>query len=502
MPRRILNLPVATALNSRVSGTNPLPATSGVVGIGVVGTMIVGQAVDPSALDARYINIIKRTVDGQVYAWKRSGVSSHVTTTASSVASAIHVWAGQGSGTKFITAFGAVSSSIYDSGTLLATNNSVTTNIGARCTGIQETFINGTATLTLTGSDNKGWWYQNAGTVSSIGHVNFPGNAGSTLAGTFAHLDGYPFIMTTRGSIHNGALNTISTWTATGSIDATIQPDAGIGAVRWKQYIIGFGTQSMEFFYNAGNATGSPLTRLAHMAQRVGAVSADAITEIADTLFWCGSTPQGGLSIYSWDGAISRVSPPEIDAVLLLAGASQIEMTAKRDYGMSFIEVKAASSIYGYCIEEKFWFPIASTLGFVRYAGLSAGSSQVVYGVSELVTTGKVYVINPAQRTYQDDGGAFAARIQLPPIDPGNGQFCSYEEAQVIADVETGNSPGDLVWSDDDYMNFSNPRTLNLSTNVPKTSRLGGTKNPRAFAYVHSANTPMRLRAIRVRVNV
>src|SRR5262245_10513497 len=108
--RRTLNLPVASALNTRVSETNPLPASSGIVGIGVVGIMVVGQSVDPSAKDARNVNCFKRTVDKVVYAVKRSGVSSHVTTTASSVASALMVWSGQGSGDKFITAFGAVSS--------------------------------------------------------------------------------------------------------------------------------------------------------------------------------------------------------------------------------------------------------------------------------------------------------------------------------------------------------------------------------------------------------
>ena len=498
--RRVIDLQVATALNTRVSGTNPLPASSGVVGVGIVGIMVVGQSVDPTTKDARYVNVFKRTVDKQIYAVKRSGVSSHVTTTANTVGVGILIWSGQGSGTKFITAFGATSSFIYDSGALLPTNGTVTTNIGTKCTGITETKIGTAPTLAITGANNSGWWYQNAGTISSIASGGWPGNAASTLAGTMAHLDGYAFQMATGGGISNSALNTISTWPASGVISATIQPDAGVGCIRWKQYIIGFGTESMEFFYNAGNATGSPLTRLAHMAQKIGAVAADAITQLADTIFWCGSTSQGGLSVFQWDGNVTRISPPEIDTVLILAGASNIKLTAKRDFGMSFIEIKAGSAVYGYCIEEKFWFPIVSSLGFVRYAGLSTGSSQVVYGVSELVTTGKVYVINPSARTYLDDGQPFSARLQLPTIDPYKGEFCSYEEAQVLADVEASTSVMDLVWTDDDYMTYSNPRPLDLSENVPKTTRLGGTKNPRAFAMSHSANTPMRVKALRLRV--
>ena len=464
--------------------------------------MIVGQSVDPSSKDARNTNCFKRTVDKEVYAVKRSGVSSHVTTTASSVASWIHVWAGQGSGDKFITAFGAVSSQIRDGQTLLATNHTVTTNIGTRATAITETKISNVPTLTITGANNSGWWYQNAGTVSSIGSAGWPGNATSTIAGQISHMDGYAFVMTSVGGIHNSQLNTISTWPATGVLNADIYPDQGIGCVRWRQYLIAFGAQSMEFFYNAGNATGSPLSRIAHLAQRVGAVNADAITQIADTLFFCGSTAQGGLTIYQFDGQVNRASPPEIDAVLLLAGGSNIELSSFRDFGVSFVDVKAGTSIYRYCIEEKFWFPVSSTLGFLRWAGLSTGTSQVVYGVSELVASGVVYVINHASRTFTDAGNPFAARIQLQPIDPANGEFTSYEEVQIVADVEDSSSPGDLNWTDDDYMSYSNPRTLDLSENVPKTTRLGGTKNPRAFGYSHSANTPMRLRALRVRVKI
>ena len=107
MPRRLLTLPIGSALNSRISGTNPLPASSGIIGIGIIGIMVIGQSVDPSSKDARFTNCFKRTVDRDVYAVKRSGVSSLVTTTASSVGTAITVWTGQGSGTKYITSFNA-----------------------------------------------------------------------------------------------------------------------------------------------------------------------------------------------------------------------------------------------------------------------------------------------------------------------------------------------------------------------------------------------------------
>jgi hypothetical protein len=506
--RKILSMPVVSALNTRVSASNPLPATSGVVGIGVVGLMVVGQSVDPTSKDARYINCFKQTVSDEAHGKrtyrcvKRSGLASLNTPQSGSIGTSILVWSGQGSGTKVITAFGGTNSSIYDGTTRLTTNNADTTVITGKAASITETTVSNTATLYITSTDSTAWYYQNAGTVTKISDAQFPGNNSLTLAGGGAHMDGYIFQMDTLGGIWNSDLNSITSWTAAGTINANIYPDKGVGCVRWKQYIIGFGAESMEFFYNAGNATGSPLTRIAHMAKRIGAVSADAITSISDNIFFCGSTPQGGLSIYQYDGEVSRISPPELDAVLLLAGASNIKLTAYRDFGLSFIIVKAGTTQYEYCIEEKFWSVRLSHLGFCRFAALSTGTSQVSYAVSELVTSGKVYTINPASRVFQDDSQTYTARMQLLAIDPGNGRFVAYEQAEVVADVESSTSALTLVWSDDDYVTYSTGRSLDLSTNVPRTHRLGGTDKPRAFALVHSSNTPMRVSELRLRVDI
>jgi hypothetical protein len=502
MPRRKLNLSLIDPLNTRVSGTNPLPASSGVVGVGVVGTMIVGQSIDPSSKDARYVNCYKQSAGQRAWLVKRSGVSSLQTVSSGLIGTAVMVWSGQGSGDKRISAFGGVSSNIYDSSTLIATNNSVSTNLGTKCTSISETVVNNNPVLYLTGSDNSGWFYDT--TISSvivkISDAQFPGNNGLTLAGYGAHMDGYTFQMDTRGAIHNSDLNTISSYTASGNITASIYPDKGIGCVRWKQYIIGFGPQSMEFFYNAGNATGSPLSRIANMAQRVGAVHADAIAQIADTLFFCGSTSEGGLSIYQFDGQVQRISPPQLDSQLILAGAGNIKMTALRDSGMSFIDVKAGGTIYRYCIEEKFWGINLSSLGFVRWAALSSGTSQVVYGVSETSISGKMYTINPASRTFQDDGMVFSLQAYKQSIDPGEGEHVTYEEVEVVADVESTDSPATITWSDDDYQTFANGREVNLSTRLPYITRCGGTKHPRAFAVTHGANTPARFERLRLTV--
>lgn len=499
--RKVLTLPAVSGLNTRVSGTNPLPASSGIVGIGVVGVMIVGQAVDATAKDARYVNCFKHVADGRTYCVKRSGLGVLSTPQAGSIGTALLVWTGVSS--KVMSAFGGTNSSIYDGTTQLVTDAGVTTAITGKATNISETEVNGTATIYIPSTDSTAWYYQNGGTVTKIVDAQFPGNNSLTLAGFGAHLDGFTFQMDTKRQIWSSDLNSITSWTAAAYITASSHPGTGVGCVRWKEYIIGFCSQHMEFFRNAGNPPpGSPLTRMKDMTKKVGATHADAITQISDTIFFCGSTAQGGLSIYQFDGEVGRISPPEIDAVLLLAGAGNIKLTALRDLGLSFVLVKSGTVQYAYCIEEKFWFQWSSSLGFVRFAGLSTGTSTLAsYGVSELSTSGKVYTINPSSRVFTDDSTPWSARWQLPTIDPANGDFVSYERVEIVGDVESSSSPLTLTWSDDDYLTSPNQKTLDLSSNVPLATRMGRTDKPRSFAGVHSAATPMRIEKLRLTVS-
>jgi len=507
MPQKLLRIPLTGSHNARVSIASNLASSSAIAGIGVAGIMVAGRTLQGTSKDSRFVNCYSHkevdpiTGEARIYCVKRSGFAALNTPQSGSVGNQIIVWSGQGSGTKVITAFGATNSSIYDGTTRLATNNGDTTIITGLAASISETSVSGTATLYITSSDSTAWYYQNGGTVTKISDSDFPGNNSLTLAGGGAHMDGFTFQMDTNGDIWNSDLNSITAWTASSKISAGTYPDKGIGCVRWKNMIIGFGTGSMEFFRNNGNPTFSPLTRVTEMAQKIGAVSATAIAEISDNIYFVGSTPQGGLSVFQWNGQLNRISNPEVDAVLQLMGAGNVGVTTMRDAGLSFVLVYGGGMTYAYVIEDKFWFQMnGPAILWTKCAGVSVGTSQVTYSVSNLTTSGKVYTINPASRTFQDDGVGFTATAQLATVDPGNGGFTRYDEAQIKADVESSTSNLMLSWSDDDYATFSTARTLDLSGSIPKTTGLGGTKNPRAFQMTHASNTPFRIQELRLRV--
>lgn len=488
---RTYRVPLAGPYNTRVSAVNAPDSSSGYWGVGIWGTFIWGKSSQSTDKDARYINCFLETVPDQtsnkkrVYTVKRPGFGTQNTPASGKKGYAILVWTGSGSGTSVVSAFHSPSTIYVDS-----------TSVGAitgKATGITETVIGTLPTLAVTSNDNSAWYYDTSvGVMTQITSVNFPGIAGKTITGTFAHLDGFACIATTDGGLYAGDLNSLTAWTANSFDSANAFPDQGIAAVRFKNFIMYFGTESVQFFYNAG-LTPFPLAKAIAMTLKVGAISADAIATLSDNVFWAGSTPQGGLSIFQFNGVVSRISSPEVDAIIILAGPANISLTTIRFYGRSFVLVTAGATTKAYCIEEKFWYDWNSTTPlWYKVVGLSLGNTMVNYAVSNVATTGKVYVMNHASLVFTDDGTTYTARIQTPKDDYETNASKFFSYLDIVGDVETSSSPLTISASDDDYATYQVLGTVDLSSQQRRISRLGSARR-RSWIFTHSANTPLRL---------
>ena len=487
---RPFKISLAGAYNTRVSAVNASDSTSGYVGVGIVGLMIVGKSTQSTDKDARYINCFMETVTDpsggrkRIYMVKRPGFATSMTPSAGNQGYSILIWTGNSN--KIISAFGATNSTVYDS----------TTSLGAitgRSTGIVETFVGTTATLLVSSNDSTAWYYDTGvGVMTKIVDVDFPGNAGFTTTGTFVPLDGFNFIATTDGKLWGSDLNSGSAWTSNSFDTANSSPDPGVAAVPFKNFVMYLGTETCQFFYNAG-LTPFPLAKAVAMTIKVGAVSADAVAYISDNVFWCGSTPQGGLSIFQYTGTVSRISNPEVDAILILAGASNISLTTIRFYGRSFVLVRSGPTTFCYCIEERFWYEWNSTTPlWYKVAGISQGGTMVNYAVSNVATGGKVYVMNHASLVFTDDTMTYTARIQTPKEDFGTNATKYFSYLDIVGDVETSASTLTISASDDDYQTYQVLGTVDLSSQHRRLTRLGSARR-RALVFTHSANTPMRL---------
>lgn len=505
MMAKNFRIPIAGSYNTRVTETNTLSSASGIWGLGIWGVFIWGDPVQSTDKDQRYINCFTKTVTNSytgnrtLYCVKRPGFATLNTPQSGSIGTAVMVWTGQGAGTKVMSAFGGTNSTIYDGTTGKGT-------ITGKATQIAETSPSNVPTLLVPSTDSTAWYFDNGTTVAVMTKVTdaqFPGNAGYTLAGGFATMDGYNFIMDTLGNIWNSDLNSVTSWTATGFINANSYPDRGIGCVRQRDTIMAFGTESVQFYQNAGNPSGSPLSRIESRTLRLGCVSADAVTTIEDTVFWAGSSPQGGMHVSAYGaGGYRKVSTPEIENILILAGASNISLTSLEIYGDSFVIVNAASVTFVYCLEENAWHEWTTAAGRLWYkcAGVSSGSTQVLYAISNVSTSGKVFTINPSSLTYLDNGNSFTARMQLSKVGEGD-KRTFWEEINIIGDQNTSSSTLTVEASDDDYATWTTIGSVDLSADLRRITRCGSSYR-RAWALVHSDNAPMRLEAIAGRLRM
>lgn len=547
-----------------LSGTTGIVGL-GIVGFMVVGRSGGSVAKDQRYINC-YSEVLPDPITGksEVYCVKRPGFAASITSGTAEIGNAILIWTGQGTGSKIIAAFGATNSTIRDSTTSLGAITGKATGITETFVSTEATLTISstdstgwttsssavTGAVTFTGDTHTNTTIDNISSttglvvgqlltgsgiaantrISSIDSAtaitvsvattataagvtitrtvlgkildtDFPGNASLTLAGTFAHMDGFAFIMTTNGKLWASDLNTVTGWTATSFGSANSYPDKGIGCVRHRQFIMCFGTETVEFFYNAG-LTPFPLAKSQNMTQKVGCVSADAIAQIADTTFWCGSSPQGGLSIFQYDAGISRISTPEIDTNLILAGSSNITLTTCRFYGRSFVVVVASSATFVYCMEEKIWTEWNSSAApWYKIVGLSVGGTMTNYSISKTLTGGIIYAQSPSSLTFQDAGVTYTATMQLDSMDMGTGARKGWESLRIIGDVQASTSNIELSYSDDDYNTTTVWGNLDLSTNLPVARRLGSSRR-RSWILNHSTNTPMRIKALEIQASI
>lgn len=151
-------------------------------------------------------------------------------------------------------------------------------------------------------------------TVTQITDADYPGN---TTRGC-AFLDGRFFVMNPAGEIYQSALENAASWSALEFIGTQIEPDAGVYLAKYKNYLLALKTYSAEFFYDAGNATGSILSPVQNAAFKIGCASEDSVKELADTVTWMGQTKDGfGRGIFRLNGsAPEKISTPQIDKIL------------------------------------------------------------------------------------------------------------------------------------------------------------------------------------------
>lgn len=333
------------------------------------------------------------------------------------------------------------------------------------------------------------------------------------------YLDNYIFFCSSNGAIFNTQLVPIPTtlnyyasgsnpfagvFTATNVIYTYGEFGDQIAIIKHLNYLIAFKEFSCEFYYDAGNPTGStpgsPLGNYIQARQTIGCANQDSLCGFKDTIIWVGQGPMQGKSIYIMNGLVpTRISNEYIDKYLdkdtcISVNAVTTQVAGHRLYILSLLTLNV-TLVYDFSTQQ--WYRWSGWTGSFDTVFPAIGSyvgkydpnnQEYIWGKSPVTGLYRVYDLDA--NTYQDNFVQINVVIQTDTEDWGTRQPKTFGRLDVIADQQN-NSTLRISHSDDDFNTYSPVRTVDLSQQRPVLFQ-GGRARKRAYLIQHTANVPFR----------
>lgn len=342
-------------------------------------------------------------------------------------------------------------------------------------------------------------------------------------------LDQYVFVADSSGNIYNSNEGDAFTWTAGDQINSELLADKLVGITRHSNYLLGMGDFGTEIFYNAGNTSGSPLSRLDGTFSYLGCHHGNTIVNMDQETVWVSQNQVGRLDVVIMKGLeLERTATPAISAALQHKSANQFmeayyyNLWGRRLYVLNIITglSPASSRRQGNCfvldIDSKLWFVWDYTNGPSTYSTScwpfrgSARSSQddgtrLIERISVGSGAGDTALGTIYQRAIREDifydqeyvEGVLTTlplnyEIQTAVWDANNSATKFIHRVDLLVDKSKGAGTATIKWQDEDASSttaptYSSTRTIDLNTNIAKKiHRLGSCVRRRFHVKVQS----------------
>lgn len=427
---------------------------------------------DSTAKDARLVNsYIEKDKRGEYWWYKRAGLLSNLVKSGNGYG--LYNWLGD-----LYEVFGTT---LYKNGSSLGTVD------GTGGVYRFSTTLGATPRLVL-GNGVKAYTYDGA-TLAQITDVDFP----ATFVKGWAYLDGTTYVMDSKANIYGSDLNDPTSWDPLNVLIAQIEPDGGVALAKQLVYVIAFKQWSTEVFYDAANATGSPLGTVQGAKCNFGCISADSIQSIDDILIWVSTNRSAAPAVMMMDNLkVQKISTKAIDRLLDELDYTTVFSWQFKDEGHRFygITVKAGNLTLVYDMDEDRWAQWTDPNGNYWPIVATTYDSALKHYVQH-ESNGTMYLMD---RDYTNDyGTVFPVDLYTPLFDGG----IDRRKLVNVLHLEGDQTPGSVIQvrvSDDDYQTWSNFRSIDMSQPRPFITQMG-TFYRRAHNFRHNCNTTMRVRA-------
>lgn len=317
-------------------------------------------------------------------------------------------------------------------------------------------------------------------------------------------LDGYLFVVEAdTASIYNSDLNDPTAWTAGNVINAELEGDDIIRIAKLNNYLLAFGSNSVEYFWDAAEVTGSPLNRN-DTPIKLNTYLA-GFSQYGNRIFYIGVNEGGQPDIYMLsDFKIEELGSPTVSRYLNSANTDISTWTGGvvSCKGHTFYVVNAGDErTYVMDLDTKLWarwayratdtYPVTNSLHVYNdtnaYCYFTLGTSDsAIYKLTDDV--------------YQDASVDFTCTIVTEASDFGTLNRKTMRRLAFIGDRPSVDRDINIQWSDDDYQTYSTARAVNLNQDLPCTYNLGWFRQ-RNFKLTYTANSNLRLQELEVEIN-
>jgi len=379
----------------------------------------------------------------------------------------------------------------------------------------------GTATLTYAGTPATATATQTGGIVTAItitnagtGYINpptitisaspsgiqatatcllngFP--SGSIVPGT-AYFNTYVYVMTDDGKIWNSEPNDPTKWDALNFITAEAEPDKGVALAKHFNYLIAFGQWSTEFFYDAGNAVGSPLLPNQTFRIEFGCANGNSVVEMQQTVVWVAVGRNTGRSVLMLDGTRPvQISDVSIERILDQSSLVNVRAYSLKIAGHYFYILNLLDDNLTLVCDIKskqwcIWTSYVNNQETILNGTFFTSYNNEGYALDN--SNGKLY--NISENTYTDETGPIQYRIRTPLIDAEATTRKFIGRLEVVGDKIGATLR--IRHTDDDYQNWSQYRNVDLSATRSVLYQNGNFRR-RAYEFFCTDNQPIRLQA-------
>jgi hypothetical protein len=343
-----------------------------------------------------------------------------------------------------------------------------------------------------------------SGAVTNVVDADYP----SVTRRGLVELDGTFYVMAEDGTLRGSALQDPTSWDPLNFIGPQSSIGAGIAVHRHLNYLVALYSDGTQVFYDAANATGSPLSPVLNAAWRIGCASARSLVTIDDCTIWLSSAGSGGRSVTMLSGLSPvTISNAYIDRILSNYDSSQIRGIGLHTGGHSLylLILPQAGLCLCYDLVAQHWgvwrcdrstyaggFPGASFLSGSLTSSISnVRPPDLIQGD----TDGKIYRLDSG--AYDDAGTAIAVKLRTTGYDWGTTKRKFIPSLYLMADTQASGTVCSIRWSDDDGASYSAYRDVPLDSQRKLLHRCGSTRQ-RVWELLHTANTPFRVWAAEI----